>query len=99
MEVIECYTTGEMRCKDTAEKISFFNKKRLQNCTESNAHITNMFQDAHYTKPIFQKLISRVLLDIVTRGRVFCIALGPVTICIAIRTIGLLYIFVIHGNI
>ena len=43
--------------------------------------------------PIFQELISRVLLEIETRGQVFCIVLGPVTISIAIKTIGLLYLF------
>ena len=53
----------------------------------------NMVQTAHYKKPIFQELISRVLLEIETSGQVFCIALGLVTICIAIQTIGLLYIF------
>ena len=52
-----------------------------------------MFQNAHYKKSIFQELISRVLLEIETRGQVFCLALGPVTIYIAIQTIGLLYLF------
>ena len=33
--------------------------------------ITNMFEIAHYAKPILQELISRVLLEIETRGRVF----------------------------
>ena len=56
-------------------------------------HLNNMFENAHYIKPIFQELISRVLLEIETRDQVFCIALEPVTICIAIRTIGLLYLF------
>ena len=61
---------------------------------DRNAHdVTNMFENAHYTKPIFQELISRVLLEIETRGQVFRIALGPVTIYIAIKTIGLLYLF------
>ena len=53
----------------------------------------NMFQNAHYKKPIFQELISRDLLEVETRGQVFCIALGPVTISIAIQTIGLLHLF------
>ena len=53
----------------------------------------NMFQNAQCDKPIFQELISRVLLEIETRGQVFCIVLGPVTIYIAITTIGLLYLF------
>ena len=51
-----------------------------------------MFQNARYKKPIFQELISRVLLEIETSGQVFCIARGPVTMCIAIKTIGLLYL-------
>ena len=55
--------------------------------------VINMFQNAQWQKPIFQELISRVLLEIETRGPVFCIALGPVTISIAIKTIGLLYLF------
>ena len=55
--------------------------------------ITNMFKNAHYKKPIFQELISLVLLEIETRGRVFCVELGPLTICIAIGTIALLYLF------
>ena len=33
--------------------------------------VTNMFEIAHYAKPILQELISRVLLEIETRGRVF----------------------------
>ena len=52
-----------------------------------------MFQYAQWQKPIFQELIPRVLLEIETSGQVFCIALEPVTICIAIKTIGLLYLF------
>ena len=56
----------------------------------SIVRVINMFQNAHYKKPIFQELISRVLLEIETKGQVFCIALGPVAICIAIQTIGLL---------
>ena len=53
----------------------------------------NMFQNAQCEKPIFQELISRVLLELEIRGQVFCIVLGPVTISIAIKTIGLLYLF------
>ena len=53
----------------------------------------NMFQNAQCEKPIFQELISRVLLEIETRGQVFCIVLRPVTIVIAIGTFGLLYLF------
>ena len=56
-----------------------------------------IFQNAQWQKPIFQELISRVLFEIETRGQVICIALGPVTICIAIRTIGLLYLFYSKG--
>ena len=52
-----------------------------------------MDENAHYKNPIIQGSISRVLLDIETGGQVFCIALGPVTICIAIGTIVLLYLF------
>ena len=51
-----------------------------------------MLQNAQLQKPIFHEMISRVLFEIETRGQVFYIALGPVTICIAIRTIGLLYL-------
>ena len=49
------------------------------------------FRNAHYKKTIF--LIFRVVLKIETEGQVFCIAPRPVTICIAIKTIGLLYLF------
>ena len=60
----------------------------------------NMFQNAQCEKPIFQELISRVLLEIETRDQVFCIVLGPVTISTAIKTIRLLYIFfLIQGDI
>ena len=61
--------------------------------TRTIVRVTNMFENTHYKKPIFQELISRVLLEIETRDRVFCIALGPVTICIAMGTIELLYLF------
>ena len=60
--------------------------------------VTNMFENAQWQKPIFQELISRFLLQIETSARVFFIALGPMSICIAIRTIGLLY-FIIQGDI
>ena len=56
-----------------------------------------MFEKAQYKKPIFQGLITRVQLDIETRDQVFCVALGPVTICITIGTIGLLYVFYSTG--
>ena len=59
----------------------------------TGVRIVNMFQNAQGQKPIFQELISRVLLEIETRSQVFCIALGPVTIYIAIKSIGLLYLF------
>ena len=53
-----------------------------------------MFVMAHYKKPIFQGLISRVLLIIIeTRDQVFCIALASVAICIPIGKTGLLYLF------
>ena len=51
------------------------------------------FQNAQWQKPIFQQLISRVLFKIETKSQEFCIALGPVTICITINNIGLLYLF------
>ena len=60
--------------------------------------VTNVFQNAQWPKPVFKELISRDLLEIETMGQVFCIALGPVTICIAIKTIGLLY-YIIQGDI
>ena len=60
---------------------------------EYKVSVTNMFEKAEYKKPIFQGLKSRVLLDIETSGQLFCIALGQVTICIPIGTIGLLYLF------
>ena len=51
-----------------------------------------MFEKAEYKKLIFQGLKSKVLFDIETKGQVFCIALGPVTIYISIGTIDLLYL-------
>ena len=61
--------------------------------TRTTASVTNIFGKADYKKPIFQGLKSKVLFDIETKGQVFCIALGPVTICISIGTIELLYLF------
>ena len=61
--------------------------------TRTTVSVTNMFDKVEYKKPIFQGLISQVLFDIETRGQVFCIALGPVTICIPIGKIELLYLF------
>ena len=54
-----------------------------------------MFEKAEYKKPIFQGLISQVLFDIglKTMGQKFCIALGPVVICIPTGTVELLYLF------
>ena len=66
---------------------------KLQIGTRTTVRVTNMDENAHCKNPIFQEMISRVLFEIETRGRVFCIALGPVTSSIAIRTIGLLYLF------
>ena len=60
--------------------------------TRTIVSVTNMFQKAEYKKPIFQGLKSKVIFDIETKRRVFYIALGPVTICISIGTIELLYI-------
>ena len=64
-------------------------------CLGPHSRSENFFGDHKRSlqKPIFQELISRVILEIETRGQVFSIALGPVTVCIAIRTIGLLYLF------
>ena len=59
----------------------------------TTVRVTSMFEKAQYKEPMFQGLISRVLLDMETKGQVFCISIGPVTICIDIRTHGLLYIF------
>ena len=61
--------------------------------TRTTVSVTNMFKKAEYKKPIFQGLKSKVLFDIETKGQVFCIALGPVTICISVGTIELLYLF------
>ena len=52
-----------------------------------------MFKKSEYKKLIFQGLKSKVLFDIETKGQVFCIALGPVTIGIYIGTIELMYLF------
>ena len=52
-----------------------------------------MLKKPEYEKPICQGLKSRVLFDIETKGQMFCIALGPVTICLSIGTIELLYLF------
>ena len=59
--------------------------------------VTNMFQKAKNITPIFQELITQVLFDIGIRSQVFCIALHPVTICIPIGTIELLYLFYNKG--
>ena len=61
--------------------------------TRTTVSVTNLFEKAEYKKPIFQGLISRVLLDIETRNQVFCIDLRPVTIYISIGKIVLLYLF------
>ena len=63
--------------------------------------VTSMFERAEYKKPICYGLMFQVLFDIETVGQVFCIALGPVTICISIGTIELLYgiCFTIQGDI
>ena len=60
--------------------------------TRSTVSVANLFEKAEYKKPIFQELISRVLWEIETREQVFCVALGPVTICISIGIIELLYL-------
>ena len=73
------------------------NSAKLSPCVPMSPNVkvrvTNMFEKAEYKKPIFQGLISRVTLDIETRGQVFCVALVPVTICIPMGTIGLLYLY------
>ena len=61
--------------------------------------ITNMLKKAENKKPIILGLKSKVLFDIETRGQVFCIDLGPVTICIPIGTIELLYLSSIQSDI
>ena len=61
--------------------------------SRTTVSVTNMFKKAKYKKPTFQGLKSKVLFDIETKGQVLCVALGPVTICISIRTIELLYLF------
>ena len=61
--------------------------------TRTTVSVTNMFKKAEYKKPIFQWLKCKVLLDIETKGQGFCTALGPVTICIYIGTIELMYLF------
>ena len=61
-----------------------------------NAHgsaVANMSKKSQWQKPIFQGLISRVLLYIEAMGQVFWIAFGPATICIPFGTVGLLYLF------
>ena len=66
-----------------------------------NAHgsaVANLFEKSQWQKPIFQGLMSRVLLYIETRGQVFWIAFGPATICISFGTVGLLY-FSLQGQI
>ena len=61
---------------------------------------TNMDEKAQWQKPIFQELISWVLFEIETRGQVFCIALGPVTICIIIsEQFDYFIYFIIQGDI
>ena len=55
--------------------------------------LVSMFQNAHYKKPIFSGVDISGSIGNRNKGKVFCIALGPVTICMAIRTIGLLYLF------
>ena len=61
--------------------------------------VINMFQNAQLQKLIFQELISLDLFEIETRGQVFCIALVPVTICVAIRLPDFYIYFIIHGDI
>ena len=61
--------------------------------TPTTKSVTNKFKKAEYKKPIIQGLKSKVLFDVETKGQVFSIALGPVTICRSIGTIELLYIF------
>ena len=61
--------------------------------TRTTVSVTNMLKKAEYKKPIFQWLKCKVLLDTETKSQVFCIALGPVAICIYIGTIELMYLF------
>ena len=55
--------------------------------------VTDIFEKAEYKKPIFQGLVSQVLFDTETKGPVFYIGLGPMTINLPIGTIELLYLF------
>ena len=57
-----------------------------------------MFKKAEYKKLIFQGLKCKILFDIETKDQVFCIALGPVNICIYIGTIELMYLFYNIGS-
>ena len=62
-------------------------------------NLTQSFLSKYVRKPSLHKTdfsgvdISGSIGILETMCRVFCIALGPVTICIAIGTIGLLYLF------
>ena len=55
--------------------------------------LSECFEKAEYKKPIFSGLDISGSFDIKTRGQVFSIAVGPVTICIPIGRIELLYLF------
>ena len=61
--------------------------------TRTTESVTNTLRKGRVQKVGFQGLKSKVLFDIETKGQVFCIALGPVTVCIPIGTIELLYLF------
>ena len=89
-----CKTTAYHEPNDLCECSLCGNKcERYHIIKRTIVRFINMFQNAQCEKPIFQEFISRVLLEIEIRGQVFCIVLGPVTIYIAIKTIGLLYLF------
>ena len=92
--------TEKIRKKSHSKLLmTFFCFFKSQRCffnvigTRTTVSVTNMFKKAEYNKPIFQGLKSKVLFDIETKGQVFCIALGSVTICTSIGTIELLYLF------
>ena len=87
-QMIEIFVVYPKRPKTKNTFFLFF--KILIRCWDTRVQ---SYLKAQWQKPIFQELISRVAFEIETRGQVFCIALGPATICIATGTIGLLHLF------
>ena len=60
--------------------------------TRTRVGVTNMFEKTEY-KSRFSGLDISGSFDIDTRYQVFCIALGPLAICIPIGIVELLYLF------